>query len=162
MKEKLKLMDVQIKLALAVIFIFAYFFSMPYPEKSRAFPQLISVVSLIFVVLSLFFDFKKKEVVAVQLTDIDDDEVKVLSAEEKLVRKQRFYKAWAIMIFSTLMGFLGGFLISAFFFFLCFAFVFGEKKKLVKNIVITVVMTIITYVIFEQIMGVPLLEGILW
>jgi hypothetical protein len=162
MREKLKLTDVQIKLALVVIFIVAYFLAMPYPEKSRAFPQLISVVSLIFVVISLVFDFRKKEVVSVQLTDIDDDEVKVLSSEEKKARKQRFYKAWVIIIFSTLMGFLGGFLFSAFFFFLGFAAVFGERKMLVKNIIITVIMTVITYVVFEVIMAVPMLEGILW
>ncbi len=162
MKEKLKLTDVQIKLALVFIFAFAYFFAMSYPEKSRAFPQLISAVSVILVVLSLIFDFRKKEAVSVQLTDIDDAEVKVLSREEKRARKQRFYKAWAIIIISTLMGFLGGFLLSAFFFFLGFAVVFGERKKVVKNIVITVVMTIITYLVFEHIMGVPLLEGILW
>jgi hypothetical protein len=162
MKEKLKLTDVQIKLALIVIFGFFYVYAIPYPEKSRQFPQLLAVVSLILVIISLIFDFTKKEVVTGELTDIDDAEVKVLDEETKRQRKQRFYKAWGIIIVSSAAGFLGGFLFSTFFFFLGFAIFFGEKKNLIKNIAIAVGMTILIYVSFETLMGVPLLEGLLW
>lgn len=162
MKEKLKLIDVQIKLALIIIFGLFFIFSMPYPEKSRAFPQLLSVVSLIIVIISLTFDFTKKEIVIGELTDVDEAEVKVLDEETKRARKQRFYKAWAIIIVSSTLGFLGGFLFSTLFNFLGFTLLFGERKNLVKNILISVVMTAVIYVSFETIMGVPLLEGILW
>jgi hypothetical protein len=162
MKEKLKLLDVQLKLALMIIFGFFYFYAIPFPEKSRAFPQLIAVVSMIIVIVSLYFDFTKKEIVHGEIIDVDDAEVKILDAETKRARKRRFYKAWAIMLVSTAVGFLGGFLFSTLFFFLGFAVFFGEKKDLVKNVCIALAMTAAIYVTFETIMGVPLLEGILW
>jgi hypothetical protein len=162
MKGKLKLLDVQLKLALLIIFGFFYFSAIPFPEKSKAFPQLIAVVSMIMVLISLFFDFTKQEIVHGEIIDVDDAEVKVLDEETKRARKLRFYKAWAIILVSSAVGFLGGFLFSTLFFFLGFTIYFGEKKNLVKNICIAVAMTAIIYVSFEIIMGVPLLEGILW
>jgi hypothetical protein len=59
------------------------------------------------------------------------------------------------------MGFLGGFLFSTFFLFMGFAIFFGGKKNLIKNVVISVLMTILIYLSFQWIMGVPLLTGIL-
>ena len=162
MKEKLKLLDVQLKLVLLIIFGFFYYSAIPFPEKSRSFPQLISVVSIIFVLISLFFDFTRQEIVHGEIIDVDDAEVKVLDEETKRARKRRFYKAWGIILVSSAVGFLGGFLFSTIFYFLGFTVLFGEKKDLVKNIAIAVAMTALIYVSFEMIMGVPLLEGILW
>ena len=162
MKEKLKLTEVQIKLALILIFGFFYIYAMPYPEKSKQFPQLLAVISIILVIISLTFDFMKKETVAGEITDIDDTEVKILDEATKRARKQRFYKAWGIILVSSAVGFLGGFLFSTLFFFLGFAFFFGEKKDLIKNVAIAVGMTILIYVSFEKVMMVPLLDGILW
>ena len=162
MKEKLKLVDVQIKLALIIVFGAFFILSLPYSEKSRAFPQLIAVVSMMIVIVSLTFDFTAKELPVGELTDVDEAEVKVLDEETKRARKQRFYKAWGIIIVSSAVGFLGGFLFSTFFYFIGFTIFFGERKNLVKNVLIAVVMTAVIYGSFEMIMGVPLLEGILW
>ena len=162
MKEKLKLTEVQIKLALIFIFGFFYVYADSFPEKSKEFPQLIAAVSLILVIISLILDFVKKEKVAAEITDIDDSEVKVLSPEIKIAKRQRFYKAWAIISVSAVAGFLGGFLFSTFFFFLGFSLFFGPREKLGKNIVVSVGMTILVYVSFEKIMNVPLLRGLLW
>ena len=162
MKEKLKLTDVKIKLALIFVFAFFYIYAMPYPEKSKAFPQLLSAVSMILVIISLIFDFTKKEIVAGELTDVDDSEVKVLDEETKRARRQRFYKAWGIIIVSTAVGFLGGFLFTTLFSFLGFTIFFGERQNLVKNVLIAVGMTVFIYLSFETMMGVPLLEGIFW
>ena len=162
MKEKLKLLDVQLKLVLVIIFGFFYVYAIPFPEKSRSFPQLIAAISMIFVLVSLFFDFTKQEIVHGEIIDVDDAEVKVLDEETKKARKQRFYKAWGIILVSSAVGFLGGFLFSTFFLFMGFTLFFGDKKALVKNICIAVAMTVVIYVSFEIVMGVPLLEGILW
>ena len=162
MKEKLKLTDVKIKFALIFVFAFFYIYAMPYPEKSKAFPQLLSAVSMILVIISLIFDFTKKEIVAGELTDVDDSEVKVLDEETKRARRQRFYKAWGIIIVSTAVGFLGGFLFTTLFSFLGFTIFFGERQNLVKNVLIAVGMTVFIYLSFETMMGVPLLEGIFW
>ena len=162
MKEKLKLTDVQIKLALVLIFGFFYLYANSFPEKSREFPQLIAAVSLIMAIISLVLDFAKKEKVVAEITDIDDSEAKVLSPEKKMARKQRFYKAWAIILVSIAAGFLGGFLFSTFFFFLGFSLFFGQREKLRKNIFVSVGMTVLVYIAFEMIMHVPLLRGLLW
>jgi hypothetical protein len=162
MKEKLKLTEVRIKLALIFIFGFFYVYADSFPEKSKEFPQLIAAVSLILVIISLILDFVKKEKVAAEITDIDDSEVKVLSPEIKIAKRQRFYKAWAIIFVSAVAGFLGGFLFSTFFFFLGFSLFFGPREKLGKNIIVSVGMTILVYISFEKIMNVPLLQGLLW
>ena len=162
MKEKLKLAEVQIKLALILIFGFFYVYADSFPEKSKEFPQLIAAVSLILVIISLILDFVKKEKVAAEITDIDDSEVKVLSPEIKKAKRQRFYKAWAIIFVSAAAGFLGGFLFSTFFFFLGFSLFFGPREKLGKNIIVSIGMTILVYISFEKIMNVPLLQGLLW
>lgn len=162
MKEKLKLTDVQIKLTLIFIFCFFFFYAMSFPEKSRQFPQLIAAVSIILVIISLIFDFTKKEMAAGEITDIDDTEVKVLDEKTKRVRKQRFYKAWGIIIFSSAVGFLGGFLFSTFLLFAGFSIFFGKRENLVKNIITAVGITAVIFFIFDRIMSVPLLTGILW
>ncbi len=161
MKEILKRTDVWFKIFLFFFFIFLYVMSIPYPQKSRQFPQLLAVVSLIFIVVSLFIDFTRKEAAQV-IADVDDTELKVFDAETKKARKRRFYQAWAIILVSTAIGLLGGFLFTTFFLFAGFALVFGKrtKKAIVKNTVITIGMTILIYIIFQEIMMVPLLSGI--
>jgi len=57
MKEKLKLTEVWFKLVLLVFFILLYLFAIPYPEKSKQFPQLIAIFSLIMIVISLIINF---------------------------------------------------------------------------------------------------------
>jgi hypothetical protein len=162
MKAKFKQLDVQIKLALILVFGFFYFYAAAFPEKSKAFPQLIALISILIVIVSLSFDFTKKEIQEGVLIDVDEAEYVVLDEATKRARRQRFYKAWGIIFVSSAVGFLGGFLFSTFFYFLGFTLFFGERKNLLKNIVIAVGMTILIYVIFEKVMGVPLLEGILW
>ncbi len=162
MRKQLKATDVQIKLALIFVFGFFYLYAMPYAEKSRQFPQLIALVSLILVIISLILDFTKKEFVAGEIGDIDDTEVKVLADERKTAKKQRFYKAWGIIIFSTAVGFLGGFLFSSILLFLGFSIFFGKRENLVRNIITGMGITAVVYFIFGKVMMVPLLAGILW
>ena len=160
MKEKLKLTEVWCKIGLIFIFSGFYLTAIAYPQKSKEFPQLLCLISLVLTVISLFMDFSRKEKVAGEITDVDDTELKVLDAETKRGRKKRLYQAWAIIIVSTTAGFLGGFLYSTFLYFVSFAVFFGKKEKLLKNIAIAVAMTALIYVVFQRIMGVPLLEGI--
>jgi len=164
MKEKLKLTEVKFKLALFVLFILLYIFAIPYPGKSKQFPQLIAVFSLILLMISLIVDFTRKEPVAKVVADVDDNELKVLDDKAKRTKRKRFYRAWEIILVSTAVGFLGGFLFSTFFLFVGFALFFGKRarKNIIKNIVIAVFMSIIIYLSFQWIMKVPLLTGILW
>ncbi len=162
MKEKLKLTEVWFKLVLFVFFGLLYLLAIPYPEKSKEFPQLIALLSLIMTVISLIIDFTRKGKVAEGIADVDDTELKVLDATTQKTKRKRFYKAWGIILVSTAIGFLGGFLFTTFFIFVGFALFFGKREKLFKNILIAVLMTMIIYLSFQWIMGVPLLTGIFW
>jgi len=162
MKEKLKLTEVWFKLVLLVFFVLFSLLAIPYPEKSKQFPQLIAIFSLIMIVISLILDFTRKGKVAEGIADVDDTELKVLDMSTRKTKRKRFYKAWAIILISTAIGFLGGFLFTTFFIFIGFTLFFGRREKLFKNILIAVLMTIIIYLSFQWIMGVPLLTGIFW
>ena len=77
MKEKLRLTEVWFKLVLLVVFGLLFLLAIPYPEKSKQFPQLIALFSLIMIVISLIIDFTRKGTVAEGIADVDDTELKV-------------------------------------------------------------------------------------
>jgi len=158
----LKRTDVRFKLALMFFFGLLYVLAIPYPQKSRQFPQLIALFSLATVVISLISDFARKVSVTEGIAQVDDTELTRLDEEGKRERKRRFYRAWGIILASTSAGLLGGFAFTAFFLFAGFALIFGDRKKLFKNAVMAVGMTICIYLAFQWLMGVPLFSGIFW
>jgi len=164
MKGRFKRTEVWFKLVLLILFSLLYLLAIPYPEKSKQFPQLIAVFSIVMIVISLMIDPTRKGTGVGEIADVGDTELKILDETTKKARRKRFYKAWGIILISTAIGFLGGFLFSTFSLFVGFALFFGKRtrKYLFKNIFIAVVMTILIYVAFQWIMGVPLLTGILW
>jgi hypothetical protein len=162
LKERLKFTEVWFKLALLLVFGLLFILAIPYPEKSKQFPQLLAAVSLILIVISLLKDFIRKGKVAEGIADVDDTELKVPDPEARIAKRRRLYRAWEIILVSTALGFLGGFLFTSFFLFIGFAFFFGERKNLLKNILIAVFMTVIIFLSFQMVMGVPLLSGLLW
>jgi len=162
MKEKLKRLEVWFKFLLVAFFCYFYILAIPYPSKSKQFPQLIAVFSLIMLFISLVSDFTKKDTKAKQIGDVDGTELEEVDEAAGATRLKRFLKAWAILLFSAAAGYLGGFLFASFFLLLGFALFFGEKRDLFKNSSIAVILTIVIYFIFQYIMAVPLLTGILW
>ena len=162
MKEKFKLVEVWCKMALLFVFSAFYIIAIPFPEKSKQFPQLLAIFSLVMTMLALVLAFTRKNAVQAEISDVDDTELKVLDAETKRARRKRYYQAWAIIIVSTGVGFLGGFLFSALFLFGGFAVLFGSREKLLRNMIMGVLMTIMVYLVFGLVMRVPLLRGILW
>ena len=162
MKEKFRLVEVWCKIALLFFFSAFYLLAIPFPEKSRQFPQLLAVVSLALTLMALVLDFTRKNAVQAEISDVDNTELEVLDAATKQVRRKRYYRAWAIIIVSTGVGFLGGFLFSALCLFAGFAVLSGGREKLIRNAIVGVAMTIVVYVVFGMIMRVPLLSGLLW
>ncbi len=162
MKEKLKKTDVWFKLFLFAVFAFLYWLAIPYPEKSRQFPQLIALVSLSLIVLSLLMDFTTKNVASGEIADVGDTELKPVAPTDTSTRTKRFTLAWGIILVSTAVGVLGGFLFSAFLFFWGFAFFFGDRTHFKRNSAVALGITVAIYLLFQQMMGVPLLAGVLW
>jgi len=162
MKEKLKLTEVWFKIVLLFVFSGFYILAIPYPQESRQFPQLLAAISLILTLAALAADFLRAQVTAGEIGDVDDTELKVVDTATRNVRRRRFYQAWAILLVSTGVGYLGGFLFSTVLLFGGFGLAFGRRENLVKNMIVAVAMTVVVYFIFGRIMAVPLLNGVLW
>jgi hypothetical protein len=113
------------------------------------------------IVISLVIDFTRKGIAGEGIAEAGNKEVKGINSTSNIMKINRFYKAWGIILISTAVGLLIGFLFSTFFLFMGFAIFFGEKKNLMKNVVIAVLMTILIYLSFQLVMGIPLLTGIL-
>jgi len=162
MKDKFKSTEVWLKIVL--LFVFSGFFiaALPYPQESRQFPELLAVISLILTVIALVIDFLRPLAVAGEIGDVDDTELRVLDAATRAVRRKRYYQAWAIILVSAGIGFLGGFLFSTILLFAGFGLVFGSREDRIRNLVIAVAMTVLVYFVFGRIMAVPLLDGLLW
>jgi len=162
MIEKFRLTDVWCKIALLFVFSVFYVVAIPFPEKAKQFPQLLAIVGLAMTVMALVLDFARRNVVQAEISDVDDTELRVLDAKTKQSRRTRYYQAWAIILVSTGVGFLGGFLFSALCLFSGFAVLFGSRERLLRNAIVGVAMTIAVYLVFGMIMRVPMLDGILW
>jgi len=162
MLEKFKLTEVWLKIALLFVFSAFYVAALSFPEQSRQFPQLLAVASLVMTAIALVTDFAHKGAVRAEISGVDDTELKVLDADTRRGRRKRYYQAWAIILFSTTIGFLGGFLFSALCLFFGFALYFGNRAKVLRNLVAGAAMTVVVYLVFGVMMSVPLLNGVLW
>ena len=162
MKEKLKLTEVWFKIVLLFVFSGFYILAIPYPQESGQFPQLLAAISLILTLAALAADFLRAQVTAGEIGDVDDTELKVVDTATRNVRRRRFYQAWAILLVSTGVGYLGGFLFSTVLLFGGFGLAFGRRENWVKNMIVAAAMTVVVYFIFGRIMAVPLLNGVLW
>ena len=134
-------LEVAFEIVLLVAFAVLYGLAMPYPDRARQFPQLIAAFSLVMVVLALVQDLRRGRI------------------QRKRVAIGRVARAGGIIVG---LGFVGGFLLSVLLFFLGFAFFFGARDAFWRHAAIAVGVTAAIWVLFERIMGVPLLEGVLW
>jgi hypothetical protein len=162
MLEKLKRTEVWFKLVLLAFFGLWYAQAFSFPEKSRQFPHLIALPSLILTLISLIIDFSRKKEIPGKIAGADDSTLAMLDSSTRKERRKRFWQAWGIILVSMAVGFFGGFLFSAFFLLVGFALLFGSSGNLIKNMILAVVITMATYVTFQWFMDVPLLRGVLW
>ncbi len=158
MKANWKRTEVWFKLFLLALFVSLLFLEIPYPPDSKKFPELIALFSLIMLGISLVLDFASKETAVREITDTGESQLGVADASTKKDRRKRFYQTWGIILASTAVGFWGGFLFSTFLLFLGFALFLGRRNDFLKNAAIAVFTTGIIYLIFEWMMGVPLIE----
>jgi hypothetical protein len=153
--------DVRLKVVLAFFFGLFYLLAIPYPEKSRQFPQLVALFSFIVTVVSLVRDFVRGARAA-EIAQVDDTELTRTGEEDRGEKKKRFFRAWGIILASLGAGLLGGFLFATLFLFAGFGLIFGRREDLVRNMLVAVVMTICVFCAFHWLMGVPLLSGLFW
>ena len=98
-----------------------------------------------------------------EIGEADDTELRVRIRDRAAakVKRGRFFRAWAVIIVSVALGYLGGFLITTFLLLFGFALISGDRKRLAQNTLIGTGVTLLTYLIFGLIMRVPLLESII-
>lgn len=163
MKEKFLLTEVWCKIALLFVFGGFYAAATSFPDKARQFPQLIALGSLALTVLALALDFLRPRTTAqAEISGVEDTELAVFDAATKRMRRARYYKAWAVVIASTAVGFLGGFLFCAIGLFGGFVILFTAPEQRRRNAIIGGITTVLVYLVFGLVMKVPMLGGILW
>lgn len=175
------------KLCLLAFFLLLIWTGHTYPQKSRLFPEILSGLGIIFIVISFAIQAFRKARGKKQLEKIEEPRRELLPSDvlenkrrwmeemeeksgedagytllEEDKRKKRIYQAILIILISLGIGYLGGFLLSVPFYFIAFGVLHGERKKALKYVIIALAITLLTYLSFSSLMRVPLLRGILW
>lgn len=153
-------MKLEIGLKVVLLFLFGtgYMVAMQYSQKARQFPRLIALLTLILIALSLAGDLYRR---------LRERRPPPSGAGQAAawgrIRGSRLMKAWLIILVSTGAGMLGGFLFSAFFLLAGFPLILGEEsgRRLAWDLSLAVLLTACIYFIFQYLMGVPLLTGLL-
>jgi ABC-type Fe3+ transport system permease subunit len=152
-------LEIGFKVVLFAVFAGAYGVAMYYSQKARQFPQLIALLTLILIFLSLLGDLTRRLKRRDSLRKDGNDRPGKIDR----TRRVRFYKAWLVILSATAAGVLGGFLFSTFFLLAGFPLLLGDDQKrgLPRHLSVAVVLTACIYLIFQYLMGVPLLSGLL-
>ncbi len=181
----LKKTETIFKLCLLAFFLFLMWVGRTYPKQSRLFPEILGTITVLFIVISFIQDFnrlrRKKEKEVVEETspeapssDIVEEKMRWMKeVEEKSedagyemlesgLRRKRLLESILIILISLGIGYLGGFLLIVPFYFIAFGILHGQKKKAIKYIIIGLAITAVTYLSFTKLMGIPLLQGLLW
>jgi hypothetical protein len=173
-----------VKVGLLLFFLILIWTSRPYPEKSRLYPELLCGVAVILIVASFVQDFikpkgetKKEERKKLESppSDIREEKLRWVKELEQTsegdagyelleegLRKRRLRQSILIILLSLVIGYLGGFLFTVPFYFIAFGILHGQKKGILKYIIIAFGITLITYLFFTSLMGVPMLRGLWW
>jgi len=181
----LKRTETIFKLCLLALFLFLMWVGHTYPKDSRLFPQILGAITVLFIIVSFIQDFislrGKKEEELVKETppeappsDIVEEKMRWMKeVEEKsedagyevletTIRRKRLFQSIVIVLISLGIGYLGGFLLIVPFYFITFGILHGQKKKAIKHIIIGLAITAVIYISFTKLMGIPLLQGLLW
>ena len=172
------------KLCLMALFLSLMWTGRSYPEKSRLFPELLGGIAVLLLVISFIQDFRRlrgdeERVEARQFepppSDIREEKLRWIKEVEQVaekdagyevledsLRRRRLTQGIIIILISLGIGYLGGFLLTVPFYFIAFGILHGKRKQPLKYMVIALGVTVLTYLSFTCLMGVPLLRGTLW
>lgn len=143
--KKLNL-DFFFQMGLLSLFVLLLFDSKRYPFESRLYPQIIGGITLILLLFSLFRHFwskgKEKE---------HDPGV--------ALRRKRFLQISMVVVLATVLGFLGGFIVSVLCYYVAYALFQEDKTKLFRTLSIGIALTVLFYISFGWFMNVPLIQG---
>jgi hypothetical protein len=171
------------KVCLLAFFLMLMWMGRNYPAKSRLFPEILGAITVLFIIISFVQDFLKPKGEGKKVdvkepepasSDIRQEALRRLKeVEEKAedagyeeleagLKKKRLTQGVIIILISLGIGYLGGFLLIVPFYFISFGILHGDRKKALKYVFIAAGVTVVTYLSFTWLMGVPLLRGALW
>jgi len=120
-----------------------------YPLESRLYPQIIGGATIVLLLVSLIRHFRegisKKE-----------------STAEAAKRQRRFFRISLVVVLATVVGFLGGFILSVLCYYVAYVLFHEDRSRLPRNLTVGVLLTVLFYISFNWFMKVPLLRGWFW
>jgi predicted CDP-diglyceride synthetase/phosphatidate cytidylyltransferase len=139
-------LDLFFHLVLLALFIILMWESRLYPPESSFYPRIVGGITIILLLVSLVRHFRKKE-----------EEKK--TGTESTVRLRRFFQISLVIVLATVLGFLGGFILSVLCYYVAYALFQEERTRLIRTLGIGVALTVLFYISFGWFMQVPLLRG---
>lgn len=142
--------DLFFQLGLLSLFLLLIWESRSYPFESRFYPQILGWITVAFLLFSLIRHFveKGKEEVA-------DPGV--------ATRRRRIFQISLVVILATVLGLVGGFIISVLCYYVTYALFQKNIKKerygLLRTLGIGIALTVLFYISFGWFLNVPLFRG---
>jgi len=127
--------------------VFLLWESRNYPFESGIYPQIVGVITLTLLLYLWGSNLRKKR------------EHKREPREIRL-RGDGFLKIWLVTVIATLLGFLGGFLLSVLCYYVGYALLQGQRRSGLRHTLgVGVALTAFFYILFGWFMNVPMFEG---
>jgi len=139
-------LDFFFQLVLLVLFGLIIWDARRYPFGARFYPQMISGAAVVLLVVSLFLHFRQK----------GEEETTV---PENVLRHRRVSQVLLVIALATVLGLLGGFLLSILSYYIGYALFREDRSALPRTLGIGVALTVLFYILFEWFMKIPLLQG---
>jgi len=145
-------------LSIFLFFLILFRESFNYPSDSRSFPKLIILCTLILSGILLMVTFFIPGLRNVVISPEPEGEERF----SKEWRRGRFYRGWLSIIISLLSAFLFGFIFLIPASLISYTLLLGRGSMFLKVLALSIMTTILLYVLFELFLGIPMMRGILW
>ncbi len=139
-------LDLFFQLGLWVFFVLLIWESRSFPFESRFYPQIISGITMVLLLVSTIKHFLKKW------------EKKEIGPEVAL-RRRRFFQISLVVVLATILGLLGGFLLSVLCYYVAYAFLQKKRTRFIQTLGIGLALTVLFYISFGWFLNVPLFRG---
>ncbi len=143
--EKLNL-DLFFQLGLLGLFVLLIWESRSYPPESSRYPQIIGGIAIVLLLVSIVRHFLKR---------VEENK----TGPEFTLYRRRFFQISLVIVLATVLGFIGGFILSVLGYYIAYAFFQEDKTKLIRNLAIGLALTVLFYISFGWFMKVPLVGG---
>lgn len=150
--------EVLFLLSIFLFFLILLQESFSYPFDSRSFPELIILCTLILSGILLVVTFFIPGLRNLMILPEPKGEERF----SKEWRRGRFYWGWLSIIIALLSAFLFGFIFLIPASFISYTLLLGRRSMFLKVLALSIVTTIVLYLLFDHFLGIPMMRGVLW